>query len=105
MSTQLNVIAGVLLDESSELTLEELARACGVQRGVLVEMVEEGLLEPVDRGLAPWRFHGPALQRVRAALRLQRDLELNLAGTALILDLLGEIERLERRLHCLGSAR
>ncbi len=102
MSTQLSVIAGVLLDESSDLTLEELSRACGVERRVLVAMVEEGLLEPVDRSLAPWRFRGSALRRARTALRLQRDLEVNLAGTAMILELLDEIDRLERRLHRLG---
>ena len=99
MSTQLTVLAGVLLDENAELSLEDLSRACGVERMVLVEMVQEGLLEPVDVRLAPWRFQGDALRRARTALRLRRDLEVNFAGIAMILDLLDEIDNLETRLR------
>ncbi len=99
MSTQLTIMAGVLLDESAELSLEELSRACGVERMVLVEMVQEGLLEPVDAHLAPWRFRGNALCRARTALRLRRDLEVNFAGIAMILDLLDTIDHLETRLR------
>lgn len=99
MSTQISELAGVLLDENAELSLEELCRACGVERVVLVEMVQEGLLEPVDMRLAPWRFQGQALRRARTALRLRQDLDVNFAGTAMVLDLLDEIERLETRLR------
>ncbi len=99
MSTQLSILAGVLLDENTELSLEDLGRACGVERMVLVEMVQEGLLEPVDVHLAPWRFQGDALRRARTALRLRRDLEVNFAGIAMILDLLDKIDDLETRLR------
>lgn len=99
MSTQLTVLAGVLLDENAELSLEDLCRACGEERRVLVEMVQEGLLEPVDVRLAPWRFQGAALLRARTALRLRRDLGVNFAGIAMILDLLDEIDSLETRLR------
>ncbi len=40
-----------------------------------------------------WRFSGAALRRARLALRLERDLELNLAGVALALELMEELER------------
>ncbi|MCF6209448.1 MAG: chaperone modulator CbpM [Gammaproteobacteria bacterium] len=99
MSTQLTILAGVLLDENTELSLKDLSRACSVERRVLVEMVQEGLLEPVDVHLAPWRFQGDALHRARTALRLRRDLEVNFAGIAMILDLLDEIDGLETRLR------
>ena len=99
MSTQLSVVTGVLLDETAELSLEDLCRACGVERVVLVEMVQEGLLEPLDMRLMPWRFQGEALRRARTALRLRRDLDMNLAGAAMVLDLLDEIGRLEGRLR------
>lgn len=99
MSTQLTVVTGVLLDETASLSLDELSRACGVERMVVVEMVQEGLLEPLDTHLLPWRFPGEALRRARTALRLQRDLDINLAGTAMILDLLDDIEQLETRLR------
>ena len=43
------------------------------------------------------------LRRARATLRLTRDLELNAAGTALVLDLLDEIEVLRSRLSGLDG--
>jgi len=87
-----------ILDEEFEFTLGELCRASATPAEVIIEMVEEGLLEP--RGPTPpeWRFSGPALRRVQVALHLQRDLHVNLAGAALVLDLLDEIARLRERL-------
>jgi chaperone modulatory protein CbpM len=39
------------------------------------------------------------LRRARTALRLQRDLEINLPGVALALELMEELERLRRELR------
>ncbi len=76
--------------------LEELSGACAVEQRFIVELVDEGVLEA--RGSTDDRFGGEALRRARRALRLQRDLGLNAAGTALALQLLDRIEDLERRL-------
>ena len=94
-------LIGVVLDEDSELSLKDLACACGIHAERLVEMVEEGLLEP--RGHAPqsWRFSGTELERARTALRLQRDLGINLAGAAMVVELLEELRRLRRRVYTL----
>jgi len=46
-----------------------------------------------------WRFAGTALRRARTALRLQRDLEINLPGVALALELMEELEALRRELQ------
>ena len=91
----------MVLDEDSELSLKDLACACGIHAERLVEMVEEGLLEP--RGQAPesWRFSGAELERARTALRLQRDLGINLAGAAMVVELLEELRRLRRRVRAL----
>ncbi|RYG63263.1 MerR family transcriptional regulator, partial [bacterium] len=55
----------------------------------IVELVDEGVLEPESL----------SLQRARLALRLQRDLGVNVAGTALVIELLERIASLERRLQ------
>ena len=90
-----------LLTQHLELTLVELCDACGLPTEHLLEMVQEGVLEP--RGPAPgdWRFDAMALERARIAVRLQRDLDLNLAGAALALDLLEEVRGLRRRVALL----
>ncbi len=89
-------LTGTLLDERAVFTLRELCRACGVHAELVMEMVEEGVLEP--RGSAPteWRFPGKAVIRAQKALNLTRDLRVNWPGAALALDLLEEIERLRR---------
>jgi chaperone modulatory protein CbpM len=43
-----------------------------------------------------WRFSGRSLHRAQVARRLHEDLDVNLPGIALALDLLEEIERLRR---------
>lgn len=98
------ILNGILLDEQAELTLSDLCCACSMSAEWVIELVEEGALEPME--LKPlmhqqtqWRFSVSALQRARTAMRLQRDLGLNLAGVALALDLLDEINTLELRLR------
>ena len=100
------ILDGVLLNEQAELTLNDLCLACSSSAEWIIELVEQGALEPV--GLksisyqqTQWRFSGDSLQRARKAMRLQRDLGINLAGVALALELLDEIETLESRLKCL----
>lgn len=92
-------LEGELLDEQRALALAELTRVCGVSVEQVRSMVAEGMLHP--RGSAPeqWVFRGIEVIRVRRAVRLQRDLELNLPGTALALELIDEIERLRCRVH------
>lgn len=100
------ILNGTLLDEQAELTLSDLCCACSSSAEWIIELVEEGALEPNE--LKPlrhqqtqWRFSVSALQRARTAMRLQRDLGLNLAGIALALDLLDEINTLEVRMRLL----
>lgn len=99
-------LSGTLLDDQAVFTLRELCRACGVHAELVIEMVEEGVLEP--RGATPgeWRFSGRAVIRARKAMNLTRDLRVNWPGAALALDLIEEIERLRRdRRHPLAGRR
>jgi chaperone modulatory protein CbpM len=89
---------GSILDESMELTLQELSRMCSVEERLIVEFVEEGILTAIH-AMPQWQFNGGALRRARLAVRLQRDLEINLAGVALALDLMEELEQLRRQLR------
>jgi chaperone modulatory protein CbpM len=94
---------GIIPEEPTELTLADVCRACAVQTEFIVELVEEGVVAPAGREPQRWRFTYAHLRRVRVASRLQRDLGLNLAGTALALELLEEIDTLRARLQVLGG--
>ena len=95
MTDELN---GVLLEEEIEFTLGDLSRVCCVNAEWILLLVDEGILEPVaGNDVANWRFSGASLQRVRITQHLQRDLGINIAGAALALDLLNEIESLRTK--------
>ena len=93
------ILTGILLDEQAELSLHDLCDACSTTTEWVIELVDEGVLEPIDHQQAHWRFSGPSLLRARAAMRMQQDLEINLAGIALALDLMEEIETMRERLR------
>lgn len=90
--------------QTTELTLIEVSRTCAVQTEFIVELVQEGVIEP-HAGTAPdsWRFSDAQLRHVTVASRLQRDLGVNLAGAALALQLLDEIETLRAQITASAS--
>lgn len=94
---------GIVPEDPVELTLAEVCRACAVQTEFIVELVEEGVLAPAGREPQHWRFTYAHLRRTRVAWHLQRDLGVNLAGAALALELLEEIEALRARLQVTGG--
>jgi chaperone modulatory protein CbpM len=98
-SAEHQTLSGEILEQSTLLTIEELCRICAVDERHIVEFVEEGVLDVVEINTAEWRFSGTALRRARLALRLERDLELNLAGVALAVELMDELEYLRRELR------
>ncbi len=95
-------LSGELLDEHTEITLSEICYSCSQKTEWVIELVEEGILDPVDGEQAQWRFSAGNLQKAQTAMRLQRDLGVNLAGVALALDLLQEIELLWAQLNKSG---
>ena len=86
-----------VLDGEEEITLAELCRASAVHAKALQAMVEEGILEPMGSEMHLWRFPGTSIRRARVAVRLQRDLGVNLAGAALAIELLERIAELEAK--------
>jgi chaperone modulatory protein CbpM len=99
MSQQLTV---TIWEEQTQLTLAQVSRACAVSAEFIIDLVDEGVLAPVGREPQRWRFTGSQMHSARTALRLQRDLGLNLAGAALALQLLEELENLRARLRAAG---
>lgn len=92
-----------IVEEQAQLTLDDLCRACAIDAQRVIELVDVGVLEPQGREPARWIFVGDSLRRARKALRLQRDLEIDLAGVALALELLDEISSLRARLRAMGG--
>ncbi|MDO8774577.1 MAG: chaperone modulator CbpM [Burkholderiaceae bacterium] len=89
-----------LLHQPTELTLDAVSRSCAVQTTFILELIEEGVIAPTTgQGPGNWRFNSSQLRHVMVAARLQRDLGVNLAGAALALQLLDEIETLRAHIR------
>ena len=86
----------VVMEDITDLTLGDLCQACGTHADIIIELVGEGVIDITSSEQSPpqehWRFTGVQLQRARVAIRLNRDLGVNFAGAALVLQLLDELD-------------
>ena len=96
-------VNGLVLEDQTGLTLADLCRACAAQGDVIIELVDEGVLAPTGQAPEYWRFTGVHMHRARVAVRLQRDLGINLAGAALALHLMDEMETLRAQLRRMAA--
>jgi chaperone modulatory protein CbpM len=99
--TPKQTLTGLILDEECSFSLDELSTACCVRTEYIIELVAEGIIEPMEsrREQQYWHFTGENLLRARKARRLQTDLGINLAGAALVLDLMEEVDQLQQQLR------
>jgi chaperone modulatory protein CbpM len=91
---EMELLRGEILDESMEFDLEEFCSICHASEDFVLQLVAEGVIEPRGRERTRWRFTGHSVRRTQVAIRLHEDLDLNLPGVALALDLLDELDRL-----------
>ena len=82
--------------EPQQLTLEMLAARAGVHPALVEHFVEYGLIEPVERQGPRYFSIRPPLLRLRTIGRLRESWGINLAGIAVILDLLDRFCTLQR---------
>jgi chaperone modulatory protein CbpM len=85
------------------LTLVELCHICGSPADWLIDLVDEGILEPLGESRPVWRFESTSITVVRKVQRLQSDLRLNIPAVALVLSLVEENAALKRRVQLLEN--
>lgn len=90
---------GMLVDKTVTFNLQEMCEICHTQETDIIEMVNFGILDPRGNSTRTWKFSPQELQRFRKAARLQHDLELDLAGIALALDLLEKIDAMQTQMQ------
>jgi chaperone modulatory protein CbpM len=91
-------VSAEIVNETTTCSVEELCRACGADANWIAMIVEHGVIEPISGDQTTWKFTTISAVRAAKARRLERDLDLNVPGIAVVLDLLDEIERLKARL-------
>lgn len=93
----------VWLDAREVLTLSELEEACAVRAAELQELVDEGVLQPVQRGELVGVFSAEYVMPLRKVSRLRQDFDLDLFTVGLLLEYLLRIDALETKVHSLQA--
>jgi chaperone modulatory protein CbpM len=99
--TKLNTtwIEASVVENEVHMSIVELSHASRTPQELIMSWVSEGVLSPAGSSPEDWRFGGDSLRRAKTAAHLTHDLELNVPGVALALDLLDEIAQLRARLN------
>ncbi len=93
----------VWLDVHQEFSFAELVRCSGLSEAELRELVDYGVLAPIDPQRGEWTFGGDIVVTMQIAGRLRVDLELDPHALALALKLIGRIHELEAQLRDLQA--
>ena len=85
-------IAAIVEDETGDLTAEDLALRCGLRPAALEAYTRVGV---VQFNASTGRFPVLAVGRLRKAIRLRRDLGVDLVAVNIVLDLVGRLEAMD----------
>ena len=91
-SNTLKVCSGCIIEEENDLTLEQICEICRTDSKLLIDMVNEGIVEPKGEKTSTWKFSYSTVETVRIVVRMQKDLRVNLPGAALALQLLNQMK-------------
>ena len=97
MQAKLNEI--LWLNEQATVSLTELVEASGLTLTELQELIECGVLVPVESKGAETIFYARCVTTAKTACRLRRDFELDTHAVVLALTLLERVQELEARIR------
>ena len=87
-------------------SLEDLCHATELSADIIIEIVEQGIVEPVGESPENWTFNTQMITVTKKAFRLHKDLDIDWSGIALAISLIDELEllraenqRLQQRLN------
>jgi len=96
------ILADLIITEITDVETISLVKLChSIEIPVehIFMMVEYGVLEPINYRASHirWRFPADSISKVQTAIRLERDLDLNMAGVALVIELMDELKQLRQQ--------
>ena len=91
--------------DGSTFSLREICERGDCHAEFVIKLVDYGVIAPLDEvpEVRQLKFDVAALSRLQKALRLQRDLKLNLPGLAMSLELLDEVQDMRREVDRLNQ--
>jgi chaperone modulatory protein CbpM len=85
-------------DLDEPLALEVVCEIVGARRSLVSRLAQAGLIETIEGDEGERLLTRGAVIRLRRMQRLRRDLGVNFAGAAVILDLVSRMEEMNREL-------
>src|SRR5262249_48909740 len=82
--------------EQDLLTIDMAASCAGIHPDLIEQFLDFGLIEPAAENESSLLFDLAVVPRLRMIERLRHDLGINLAGVAVIIDLVDKLCRLQR---------
>lgn len=95
------LVSSEVVDETITFSFSQICKKYNVTEELLIEMMEHGLFQPKFSAHKEIHCDLQTMHRIAAALRLQHDLGINLAGVVLALELTDEIEKMRKELDLL----
>lgn len=84
----------MMANKTIQFSLEELCQVTDLPSATVIEIVEQGIVEPAGRGPENWAFNTQMIVVTKKAQRMHRDLGIDWSGIALALCLIDELEQL-----------
>lgn len=84
---------------TSSIHLDEVCHICNISSDIINSLIEYEIIHPKYTQSEGWLFDLSDLKRIKRALRLQHDLEMNLQSVAIVLRLMDEMENLRTELE------
>jgi len=88
-------VTGTLISDDEMLSFAELCHAVHTDPELIIQLVEYRVIHPVGKSQADWQFDCVCLKRAKIARNFYHDLEVNLPGIALVIEMMEEIAELE----------
>ncbi len=95
------LIAGEIIDEKITFTISQICQQCDIPKELLLQMMEHGLFEFYQQDQDEYRIDINGLKQIEIAFHLHKDLEINIPGIAVIIELRDELEQLRTELNFL----
>lgn len=99
MGREPDIMHETLLVRSKLVSWAEFLEQTGVHSSRVGELIELGWIEPITTSDRDYLFQVRDVYRLRKMERLISDLEVNLAGACIIVDLVERVEHLEQRVR------
>jgi chaperone modulatory protein CbpM len=100
---KVNMTEWIWLNEDSVCSAQFLGEVSGLTQAELEDLIENGIIDPVDSEAQPKSFHLRHVVTVNRARRLRDDFELDRHGVALALTLMKRIDELEAELNTMHA--